>query len=105
MGCARDLIESCGVARFLFSDFPLGNSCGKPHDSASQAQTLAQALSLFDSATEPRTTLVSPQCWADNDDWKRSFMNIEALTEEQLALRRQEFDLQKQVANKIKDTT
>ncbi|MGY3465392.1 cytochrome c1 [Bradyrhizobium sp. LM6.11] len=39
MGCAKDIIEHAAVPRFLFSDFPLGNSAGKPHDIASQAQT------------------------------------------------------------------
>jgi len=102
MGCAKDLVESCGVARFLVSDFPLGNSCGKPFDAESQAQTLNMALALFDSATEPRTTVISPQRWADNDDWKRDFMNIDALSEEQLQRRRSDFDSQKQVANNIK---
>jgi hypothetical protein len=32
MGCARDIVEHCGAPRFLFSDFPLGNSAGRPHD-------------------------------------------------------------------------
>ena len=32
IGSARDIVEECGVARFLFSDFPLGNPCGKPYD-------------------------------------------------------------------------
>ncbi len=30
MGCAKDIVEHCGVPRFLFSDFPLGNSAGRP---------------------------------------------------------------------------
>ena len=32
MGAAKDIVEHCGVPRFLFSDFPLGNSAGKPFD-------------------------------------------------------------------------
>ena len=32
LGCAKDIVELCGVARFVFSDFPLGNAAGKPHD-------------------------------------------------------------------------
>ncbi len=27
-----DIVEYCGVPRFLFSDFPLGNAAGRPHD-------------------------------------------------------------------------
>ena len=32
MGCAKDIVEYCGVPRFLFSDFPLGNAAGRPTD-------------------------------------------------------------------------
>ena len=32
MGCAKDIVEHAAVPRFLFSDFPLGNSAGRPHD-------------------------------------------------------------------------
>ena len=28
VGSARDVVEECGVPRFVFSDFPLGNPCG-----------------------------------------------------------------------------
>jgi len=32
MGCAKDIVEYCGVPRFLFSDFPLGNAAGRPKE-------------------------------------------------------------------------
>jgi len=48
MGCAKDVVEHAAAPRFLFSDFPLGNSAGKPHDAISQAQTLELALGLLD---------------------------------------------------------
>ena len=60
MGCARDIVEFVGVPRLLFSDFPLGNGAGRPHDRASQAVTLELALTLLESAPEPRTTVQSP---------------------------------------------
>ena len=44
MGCAKDIVEHAAVPRFLFCDFPLGNSAGKPHDVESQALTLGLAL-------------------------------------------------------------
>src|SRR5262245_8747132 len=47
MGCAKDIVEYVGVPRFLFSDFPLGNAAGRPHDRASQAFTLDLALSML----------------------------------------------------------
>ena len=49
MGCAKDIVEYAGVPRFLFSDFPLGNSAGQPHDPESQALTLELALRLLES--------------------------------------------------------
>jgi len=65
MGSAKDIVEHCGVPRFVFSDFPLGNSAGKPNDPASQADTLALALQLRECAPGPRTTVQSPQRWSD----------------------------------------
>ena len=47
MGCARDIVEHCGVPRFVFSDFPLGNAAGRPFDEDSQRITLWIALDLL----------------------------------------------------------
>ena len=102
MGCARDIVESAGVPRFSFSDFPLGNSAGKPFDESSQTSTLAQALSLYDAATEPRTTIVSPEEWSDDASWKVDFMNIEAMSEAQIEKLRTAFQEQKDTASRIK---
>jgi hypothetical protein len=66
MGCAKDIVEHCGVPRFLFSDFPLGNSAGRPFDVESQAQTLELALRLLESAPGARTTVQSPLRWSDD---------------------------------------
>ena len=60
VGSARDIVEHCGVARFYFSDFPLGNPCGHPGNPRMQAATVAAALRLIESAAGPRTTLRSP---------------------------------------------
>src|ERR1700680_4346888 len=49
-----------GVARFLFSDFPLGNPAGRPNDPGSQAATLELALRVLEAAPAPRTTVQSP---------------------------------------------
>lgn len=98
MGCARDIVEYVGVPRFLFSDFPLGNAAGKPHDEASQAFTMELALKVLESAPAPRTTVQSPLRWSDNPDWKLDFSNIEQMSQEELARRRAEFDAQKEIA-------
>ncbi len=98
MGCAKDIVEHCGVPRFLYSDFPLGNAADKPFDVASQQETLALALQLLETAIAPRTTGQSPQRWADDVGWKRDFSNIDNLSAEELARRRRAFDEQKAIA-------
>jgi D-proline reductase (dithiol) PrdB len=94
MGCARDIVEHAGVARFLFTDFPLGNSCGKPGDVDSQRGLVAMALDLLEAAVAPRTTVRSPYRWADDPSWKNDFYRLD-LTPPQIAKARQEFDSQK----------
>lgn len=98
MGCAKDIIEHAAVPRFLFSDFPLGNSAGKPHDVASQAQTLELALRLLETASGPQTTMQSPLRWSEDASWKLDYNNVAQLSPEELARRRAEFDKQKEIA-------
>ena len=98
MGCAKDIVEHCGVPRFTFSDFPLGNSAGRPFDAESQAQTLELALRLLESAVGPRTTVQSPQRWNDDAKWKLDYLDLTKLTPEKIEERRKEFDVVKSVA-------
>ena len=58
MGAAKDIVEWAGVPRFLFSDFPLGNSAGKPHEPDTQRFTLNLSLKVLESAVGPRTCLL-----------------------------------------------
>jgi hypothetical protein len=97
MGAAKDIVEHCGVPRFVFSDFPLGNSAGKPFDVESQAATLELALRVLESAPAPRTTVQSPQRWSDDASWKLDYNNLADLTPEQIADKRKEFDAVKTV--------
>ncbi len=98
MGCARDIVEHAAVARFLFSDFPLGNGAGRPHDEASQAFTLELALRLLESAVAAQTTLQSPLRWSEDGLWKLDYLNLEQIGAEELGRRRAEFDRQKELA-------
>jgi hypothetical protein len=98
MGCAKDIVEYCGVPRFLFSDFPLGNSAGRPFDVESQAATLELALRVLETAPSARTTVQSPQRWRDDASWKLDFYDLAKLTPEEVAERRKEFDVVKSVA-------
>ena len=101
LGCARDIVEHVGVPRLLFSDFPLGNAAGKPHDAASQAATLELALRLLESAREPRTTLQSPQRWSSSQDWKLDYCNPERTAPAELARLRAKFDANKDTARTL----
>ena len=98
MGCAKDIVEHVGVPRFLFSDFPLGNPAGRPGDSRSQELTLDLALQLLQSATGPRTTMQSPLRWSEDGSWKLDFSNVDQLSDEEIARRREEFDANKEIA-------
>ena len=98
MGCAKDIVEYCGVPRFVFSDFPLGNSAGKPFDVESQRATLELALRVLETAAAPRTTVQSPQRWSDDHSWKHDFSNLDHLTPEVIAEKRREFDDNKTIA-------
>jgi len=104
MGCAKDIVEYVGVPRFLFSDFPLGNSAGRPRDPDSQAFTLELALRLLESAPAARTTAQSPLRWSDSADWKLDYCNIARLSPEEIARRRADFDKQKAVAKNVSAT-
>ena len=103
MGNAKDIVEYAGVPRFLFSDFPLGNAAGRPHDRASQAFTLDVALSVLESAVAPRTTVQSPLRWSDNPDWKLDYCNIDRLSADEIRERRAEFDRQKTIARAMRE--
>ena len=105
MGCAKDIVEHCGVPRFLFSDFPLGNSAGRPFDKMSQAETLELALRVLESAPGPRTTVQSPQRWSEDASWKLDYNDLAKLTPETIAERRKEFDAIKDVARSRREGT
>jgi D-proline reductase (dithiol) PrdB len=83
LGAARDIVEQCGVPRFVFTDVPLGNPAGIPYDDDMHRAIVALGLDLLEHARWPRTTVQSPFTWPD-DDWRRNFMyvgpeNLEAL--------------------------
>ena len=103
MGCAKDIVEYVGVPRFLFSDFPLGNSAGRPQDRESQVFTLDLALRVLESAPAARTTVQSPLRWSANPDWKLDYCNIQRLTPEEIARRRAEFDKGKAQAKSMRE--
>jgi hypothetical protein len=85
IGSARDIVEHCGVPRFVFSDFPLGNPCGHPWDRAMQTATVRLALQVLQTATGPRTTVRSPFDWkADDPTWRERYNRIRPEDRERL---------------------
>ena len=76
VGSARDIVEHCGVSRFYFSDFPLGNPCGHPWDPGMQAATVAAALRLLESAAGPRTTVRWAFEWKPDPVWRERYNRV-----------------------------
>lgn len=102
MGCARDIVETVGVPRLLFSNFPLGNGAGIPDDPAAQLETARQAVELLASATAARTTVQSPIVWTGAADWQKDYSNADLLSAAEIASRRAEFDRVKDQAKQVK---
>jgi hypothetical protein len=84
IGSARDVVEECGVPRFLFSDFPLGNPCGRPWDVEMQLGIVGFALDLLESATLPRTTVQVPFVWSDDASWRERYARVDPTQAEKL---------------------
>lgn len=74
LGSALDIVEHCGVARFAFVDFPLGNPCGKPYDRVQQRRIVESALALLETAVEARTTRRLPYRWSADETWRDRYM-------------------------------
>jgi hypothetical protein len=77
VGSARDVVEQCGVARFVFTDYPLGNPCGRPGDAGEQSRIVGFALDLLERAFAPRTTVQTPFVWSDDSSWKVRYMAVD----------------------------
>lgn len=104
MGAAKDIVEYCGVPRFLFSDFPLGNAAGIPHDPTAQDATFELALRTLESAPAARTTVTNPLTWPGPRGWRLDYNNVDRLDAAELARLRAENDAIKRVAQAIRDT-
>lgn len=103
MGCALDIITHVGAPRFVFSDFPLGNSAGRPHDIESQDLIISLALDLLKSADASRSLVTSPLSWTDDDIWKNDYSNPDKLTADEIAAKKAEFDRGKHLAKEIRE--
>ena len=102
MGAAKDIVEYCGVPRFLFSDFPLGNAAAKPNDGSSQDMNFELALRLLESAPGSRTTVQSPLIWSSDPSWKLDYSNLEKLSEQEIARLRDEAEKARLTARELR---
>ena len=85
MGTARDIVEHCGVPRFVFSGFPLGNAAALPYDEGSRASTLELALHLLENAPAARTMVQNPLRWNGDPGWKAGYLDLAKLTPQERA--------------------
>lgn len=68
----------------MFTDFPLGNPCGRPNDIESQTKLMSYALGFLETASLPGQCFDTKLQWQSEFDWKTNYMyvgpeNIEAL--------------------------
>ncbi len=102
MGAAKDIVEYCGVPRFLFSDFPLGNAVAKPNDRSTQDMNFELALRLLESAPVSRTTVQSPLIWSSDPSWKLDYSNLEKLSKQEIARLRNEAEKARLTARELR---
>ena len=84
IGSARDVVEHCGVPRFLFTDFPLGNPCGHPWNPQMQRDVVSRALQMLETAERPRTTAVAPHAWKGDPGWRERYARVTPAERERL---------------------
>jgi hypothetical protein len=87
LGSAIDIVEHCGVPRFVFTDFPLGNPCGKPYDEDMQRAIVATGLDVLERARAPRTTVRTPYRWSEDETWRDRYLQVHAENAAELAER------------------
>ncbi len=84
IGSALDIVEHCGVPRFVFTDLPLGNPVGHPWNRDMQREVVRLTLETLEAATGPRTTVRSPVRWKDDPGWRARYGHVDAAEREQL---------------------
>ena len=84
IGSARDIVEHCGVPRFVFTDLPLGNPAGHPWNRDMQREVVQLALRTLATASGPRTTVQSPVRWKDDPGWRERYGRVDPAERERL---------------------
>lgn len=76
IGSAKDIVEHTAVARFVFTDFPLGNPAGLPWQAEMQKSIVAMALDLLAHASAPQTTVTAPYQWNGDPGWRAVYNRV-----------------------------
>jgi D-proline reductase (dithiol) PrdB len=74
---ARDITALACTPRALFTNYPLGNPIGRPHDLADQRRGLLAGLALLERVTVPGTIVDSDRIWSESRDWMRLIFSAE----------------------------
>lgn len=87
---ARDISVSAFNPRLVFTNYPLGNPAGRPHDRENQREILRTGFRLLETATAAGEIVDMPFRWSENTDWMRLIFSEEQpfLSEEAEAERR-----------------
>ena len=87
---AKDITSSACNPRTVFSDYPLGNACGKPHDVENQRAVLMTGFKSLQEARRPGEIVNTPFHWKNDEEWKRLVFTDEQpwLSEKAEAMRR-----------------
>ena len=84
IGSALDIVEHCGVPRFVFTDLPLGNPVGHPWNRDMQREVVRLALRTLETASGPRTTVQAPVEWKDDPGWRERYSRVDPAERERL---------------------
>ena len=85
IGSAYDIVSYCGIPRYLYTDFPLGNPCGKPYDNEMQMEIIYQAISLLEEASEGNTIWRSECTWSEENSWRDEYLHVNESNRAELA--------------------
>ena len=75
--CARDITEAVLSPRSVFLDYPLGSTCGRPHDPADQRAVVLAALALLETGRSPGQIVDLPHVWSTDETWKQLIFSPE----------------------------
>lgn len=86
IGSALDIVTHCGVPRYLHTDFPLGNPCGKPYNTDMQQEIARLALALATETNASNILRRAPFIWSQSNAWRDDYYRVDDSNRERLRL-------------------